>query len=101
MRREEWEKLSEGDIIRHKESSSGFTVGANYQRFGVLLVRTLLAHAPDEWDLVATARYTMNGEDEAYGVGGNRSGYPGEHDNSSVSPKGAEVSPMWSQDVGE
>ena len=60
MTGDEWKSLSEGDLIRHKMASEAYTVMGNYHRYGVLLARNTLAHNPREWDLVATARYTMN-----------------------------------------
>jgi hypothetical protein len=62
MTEEEFAKLSEGDLVRHVNSSEAYTVMGNYMRFGVVLVRTALAHNPREWDLVAQARYTMQDE---------------------------------------
>jgi hypothetical protein len=60
MNQTEWDNLSEGDLIRHKMASEAYTVMGNYKRGGVVLSRSTLASNPREWDLVASARYTMN-----------------------------------------
>jgi hypothetical protein len=58
MNRREFDNLSEGDIIRHVNDGQGWLVHANYRSGGVLIVRSLVAHNPDEWNLVGKARYT-------------------------------------------
>lgn len=65
MKQEEWDSLSEGDVIRHKGASEGYTVMGNYMALGVLLSRSTLAHNPEEWDLIATANYQMADTSEA------------------------------------
>jgi hypothetical protein len=52
MRREDFEELRVGDVVRHRHHSVGYVV---HQHYGdrVTLVRTMDAMNPDEWDLVS------------------------------------------------
>lgn len=55
MTPEQFEQLSEGDIVRHVHDWRGFVVHANYGKRGVVIVRTQLATIPSEWELVRKA----------------------------------------------
>ena len=59
MNAEEWDKLSDGDLIRHRHNHESFTVGGNYGLSGVVASRVVLLHNPEEWNLVAEARYRV------------------------------------------
>jgi hypothetical protein len=64
MIQRQWDKLSEGDLIRHTTSSRIYTVMANHQRGGVVLADVALASNPCEWDLVAEAYYQTADQQE-------------------------------------
>lgn len=57
MEKEVFEKLDAGDIVRHKEGYEGYIVHGNYLRGGLIVVRSLLIHNPDEWDLLYKANH--------------------------------------------
>lgn len=52
MKREDFERLAEGDEVRHVDGWQGYIVHGNYLRGGVLIVRAQVIHNPQEWDLV-------------------------------------------------
>lgn len=58
MNQDEFDNLSEGDIIRHVHDGQGWLVHGNYLHGVVLIVRSLVAHNPAEWNLVGKAQYT-------------------------------------------
>lgn len=53
MKSEEFRDLEAGDIVQHKASGTGYVVTANYRQCGVLMVKTLLANNPDEWEKIS------------------------------------------------
>jgi hypothetical protein len=69
MTPEEWDGLSDGDLVRHVNSGVAFTVGGNYGELGVVVTRSQLIHNCNEWDLVGQARYELTSET-------NRDSYP-------------------------
>lgn len=56
MTEDQFKKLKAGDIVRHKRSSQGVIVTANYGG-RVTAIRTHDLTQPHEWDLVLIAEY--------------------------------------------
>ncbi len=50
MKEEDFEKLKRGDIVKNRGSHKSYLVTGNYGISGVVLVRTMLAMNPGEWD---------------------------------------------------
>ncbi len=49
MKKEEFQKLKPGDLVRNQGSSTAYLVTGNYGDGGVTLVKTILAFNSDEW----------------------------------------------------
>lgn len=57
MRREEFDNLTDGDIVRHAHGSTGYIVRGNYREGGVVIVDARIIHNPHEWDLIFKAHH--------------------------------------------